>query len=117
MYTVMILGGAKGVGLEILKSCHKKGYQVAFCGRSKEHGQKIVDESLNKNHWLHRRGALLLIENHRQWSGFMPPVERFLIIHVIGNEIGARFLKRFDQRPLRDIIIRRPINNGTRSKT
>ena len=25
MYTVMILGGAKGVGLEILKSCHEKG--------------------------------------------------------------------------------------------
>lgn len=54
MYTVMILGGAKGVGLEILKSCHKKGYQVAFCGRSKEHGQKIVDE-LNggKNLYYH----------------------------------------------------------------
>lgn len=44
MYTVMIVGGAKGVGLEILKSCHKKGYQVAFCGRNREHGQKIINE-------------------------------------------------------------------------
>jgi NAD(P)-dependent dehydrogenase (short-subunit alcohol dehydrogenase family) len=40
----MILGGAKGVGLEILKSCHVKGYQVAFCGRNKELGNKIVDD-------------------------------------------------------------------------
>ncbi len=44
MYTVMILGGAKGVGLEILKSCHDKNYQVAFCGRNREHGQRIIDE-------------------------------------------------------------------------
>ncbi|MCK0159310.1 SDR family NAD(P)-dependent oxidoreductase [Allomuricauda sp. F6463D] len=54
MYTVMILGGAKGVGLEILKSCHKKGYQVAFCGRSEEHGKKIVDElNTSKNIYYH----------------------------------------------------------------
>ena len=36
MRTVMILGGAKGVGLEVLKSCHGKGYQVAFCGRNRK---------------------------------------------------------------------------------
>lgn len=40
----MILGGAKGVGLEILRSCHTKGYQVAFCGRNNELGHKIVNE-------------------------------------------------------------------------
>ena len=44
MHTVMILGGAKGVGLEILKSCQAKGYQVAFCGRNSELGNKIVNE-------------------------------------------------------------------------
>lgn len=54
MYTVMILGGAKGVGLEILKSCNEKGYQVAFCGRNKASGEKIVNE-LNgeKNLYYH----------------------------------------------------------------
>ena len=44
MYTVMILGGAKGVGLEVLKSCYRKGYQVAFCGRSSEQGRKIIND-------------------------------------------------------------------------
>jgi NAD(P)-dependent dehydrogenase (short-subunit alcohol dehydrogenase family) len=44
----MILGGAKGVGLEILKSCYKKGYQVAFCGRSSQLGQKIINDLKGK---------------------------------------------------------------------
>jgi NAD(P)-dependent dehydrogenase (short-subunit alcohol dehydrogenase family) len=44
MHTVMILGGAKGVGLEVLKACHKKGYQVAFSGRDSELGHKIVND-------------------------------------------------------------------------
>ena len=54
MYTVMILGGAKGVGLEVLKSCHEKGYQVAFCGRDSELGNQIVND-LNgeKNLYFH----------------------------------------------------------------
>lgn len=42
MKTVMILGGAKGVGKEILSSCLKKGYNVAFCGRNSEIGDEIV---------------------------------------------------------------------------
>ncbi len=41
----MILGGAKGVGREILQSCLSKGYNVSFCGRSAEEGQAIVRES------------------------------------------------------------------------
>ncbi len=44
MRTVMILGGAKGVGLEVLKSCHGKGYQVAFCGRNRKLGENIISE-------------------------------------------------------------------------
>ncbi len=42
MKTVMILGGTKGVGKEILKSCLKKGYNVAFCGRSADQGNAII---------------------------------------------------------------------------
>ncbi|WP_299799151.1 SDR family NAD(P)-dependent oxidoreductase [uncultured Maribacter sp.] len=46
MKTVMILGGAKGVGKEILKSCIEKGYNVAFSGRQTTLGSKII-KSLN----------------------------------------------------------------------
>ncbi|OZV69882.1 SDR family NAD(P)-dependent oxidoreductase [Winogradskyella aurantia] len=42
MKTVMLLGGTKGVGFEILKSCVSKGYAVAFCGRNKAEGQQIL---------------------------------------------------------------------------
>lgn len=42
MHTVMILGGAKGVGLEILKSCLKKGYNVSFCGRNVKQAKEII---------------------------------------------------------------------------
>lgn len=42
MKTVMILGGTKGVGREILNSCLKKGYNVSFCGRSANIGEEIV---------------------------------------------------------------------------
>ncbi|MDH3796748.1 MAG: SDR family oxidoreductase, partial [Flavobacteriaceae bacterium] len=42
MKTVMILGGAKGVGKEILRSCIKKGYNVSFCGRDAEIGKEII---------------------------------------------------------------------------
>lgn len=42
MKTVMILGGTKGVGNEILKSSLDKGYNVAFCGRNLDEGNKII---------------------------------------------------------------------------
>ena len=42
MKTVMILGGTKGVGNEILKSSLKKGYNVSFCGRNLEEGNEII---------------------------------------------------------------------------
>lgn len=44
MKTVMILGGTKGVGKEILKSCLEKGYQVAFCGRKASEGKEIIQQ-------------------------------------------------------------------------
>ncbi|MER3373039.1 MAG: SDR family oxidoreductase [Allomuricauda sp.] len=45
MKTVMILGGSKGVGKEILKSCLKKGYNVSFCGRNQEEGEQIIQST------------------------------------------------------------------------
>ncbi len=43
MKTVMIVGGTKGVGNEVLKSCLKKGYNVAFCGRYTTTGYEIIE--------------------------------------------------------------------------
>ncbi|OBQ54245.1 SDR family oxidoreductase [Tamlana sp. s12] len=52
MKTVMILGGTKGVAYEILKSCLKKGYNVSFCGRSNDEGNKII-QSLQSSQKLY----------------------------------------------------------------
>lgn len=49
MKTVMILGGTKGVGKEILLSCLKKGYNVSFCGRSSEEGNKIIQNTQSED--------------------------------------------------------------------
>jgi len=42
MKTVMILGGTKGVGKEILKASLEKGYNVSFCGRNATKGNEII---------------------------------------------------------------------------
>ncbi len=42
MKTVMILGGTKGVGNEVLKSCLAKGHNVSFCGRNLDEGNEII---------------------------------------------------------------------------
>ncbi len=42
MKTVLILGGTKGVGKEILKACLEKGYNVAFCGRKFAEGNQLM---------------------------------------------------------------------------
>lgn len=49
MKTVMILGGAKGVGREILNSCLQKGYNVSFCGRDAERARQIIAASGAEN--------------------------------------------------------------------
>ena len=55
MKTVMLLGGTKGVGNEILKSCLKKGYNVAFCGRDENLGNQIIESSECKdNLYFHK---------------------------------------------------------------
>ncbi|MBT8394080.1 MAG: SDR family oxidoreductase, partial [Bacteroidia bacterium] len=42
MKTIMILGGTKGVGKEILIACLDKGYNVSFCGRNRHEGNEII---------------------------------------------------------------------------
>ncbi|EAR01106.1 SDR family NAD(P)-dependent oxidoreductase [Maribacter sp. HTCC2170] len=49
MKTVMILGGTKGVGKEILLTCLNKGYNVSFCGRTPSEGNEIIQLSPFKN--------------------------------------------------------------------
>ncbi|SDR00418.1 SDR family NAD(P)-dependent oxidoreductase [Flagellimonas zhangzhouensis] len=49
MKTVMIMGGSKGVGKEILKSCLNKGYNVSFCGRSSKEGEEIIRSTQAEN--------------------------------------------------------------------
>jgi len=49
MKTVMILGGTKGVGKEILKSCLKIGYNVSFCGRNLDIGNDIIKSLKSEN--------------------------------------------------------------------
>lgn len=45
----MIMGGSKGVGKEILKSCLNKGYNVSFCGRSSKEGEEIIRSTQAEN--------------------------------------------------------------------
>ncbi len=49
MKTVMILGGSKGVGKEILLSCISKGYNVAFCGRNSNLAKEIIASTNAEN--------------------------------------------------------------------
>ena len=42
MKTIMLLGGTKGVGKEILKFCLKKGYNVSFSGRDAKLGAEVI---------------------------------------------------------------------------
>ena len=49
MKTVMILGGGKGVGKEILKASLRKGYNVSFCGRNPNVANEIIQSAEAKN--------------------------------------------------------------------
>ncbi|NQZ45285.1 MAG: SDR family oxidoreductase [Flavobacteriaceae bacterium] len=70
MKTVMILGGTKGVGKQILKSCLDKGYNVAFCGRKSAEGQELINASEAEDrlyfHQLDLNGIEGLEAFHRQ---------------------------------------------------
>ena len=66
MKTIMILGGTKGVGRKILESCLEKGYNVSFCGRSSDIGNKIMQSAQSEGKlYFHKLdlNSILEIEN------------------------------------------------------
>lgn len=81
MKTVMIVGGTKGVGNEILKSCLKKGYSVAFCGRNLVEGNKIIETlKAEANLYFHQvdLNSIAEIENY-----YMETIKRFKKIDAL----------------------------------
>ena len=75
MKTVMILGGTKGVGKEILRSCLDKGYNVSFCGRNLEEGNKIISSFVQESKlYFHQidLNSITEIENY-----FKNTIDRF----------------------------------------
>lgn len=81
MKTVMILGGTKGVGKEILKSCSKKGYNVSFCGRSAKEANEIIKSAESQEKlYFHKLdlNSIREIENF-----YLQTVERFKRIDAL----------------------------------
>ncbi|MEM6865190.1 MAG: SDR family NAD(P)-dependent oxidoreductase [Bacteroidota bacterium] len=82
MKTVMILGGTKGVGREILKSCINTGYHVSFSGRSTEIGNEIIQSNKSKSrlyfHALDLNNGVKEIENF-----YLETVKRFQTIDAL----------------------------------
>ncbi|MBO0323568.1 SDR family oxidoreductase [Muricauda sp. CAU 1633] len=75
MKTVMILGGSKGVGKEILKSCVKKGYNVAFCGRNQEEGHKVIESTQAQDQLYFHKIDLNDVEDIKDY--YEKTIERF----------------------------------------
>lgn len=81
MKTVMILGGSKGVGKQILKSCLEKGYNVCFSGRNTELGEEII-ESSNASDKLYFH-QLDLNNVHEVENYYLKSIERFKRIDAV----------------------------------
>lgn len=75
MKTVMILGGTKGVGKEVLKSCLKQGYNVAFCGRDADAGSRIIQSSKSREKLYFHQLDLNSIEEIEDY--YLQTIERF----------------------------------------
>ncbi len=81
MKTVMIVGGTKGVGNEILKSSLKKGYNVSFCGRNPDEGNEIIQSLQAENKlYFHKvdLNSIVEIENF-----FIQTIKRFKSIDAL----------------------------------
>lgn len=75
MKTVMILGGTKGVGKEILKSCLEKDYNVSFCGRNPDEGNEIIQSLQSENKLYFHKLDLNSIKEIENF--YIQTIERF----------------------------------------
>ncbi len=81
MKTVMILGGTKGVGKEILKSCLEKGYNVAFCGRKSSVGYQIIQSLQSEDKLYFHELDLNSIEEIENF--YLQTIKRFGMIDAL----------------------------------
>ena len=81
MKTVMILGGAKGVGKEILKSCLNKEYNVSFCGRDKDVGNRLIKALKSKDKLYFHQLDLNNIDELQQF--YLETIKRFKKIDAL----------------------------------
>lgn len=81
MKTVMILGGAKGVGKEILKSCLNKEYNVSFCGRDKDAGNRLIEALKSKDKLYFHQLDLNNIDELQQF--YLETIKRFKKIDAL----------------------------------
>lgn len=81
MKTIMILGGSKGVGKEILSSCLNKGYNVSFCGRSLEEGEKIIKSTKSESQLYFHKLNLESIEGIKDF--YKQTIKRFKKIDAL----------------------------------
>ena len=71
----MILGGTKGVGKEILKSCLKKGYNVSFSGRNRDEGRALIESLKSENQLYFHEIDLNSIEEIENF--YLQTIEKF----------------------------------------
>lgn len=79
--TVMIVGGTKGVGKEILKSCLDKGYNVSFCGRNTNDGNELIKSLKVENKLYFHKLDLSSIEDIEDY--FIQTVKRFKSVDAL----------------------------------
>ncbi|TLP70596.1 SDR family oxidoreductase [Maribacter sp. ACAM166] len=77
----MIVGGTKGVGNEILKSCLKKGYNVSFCDRNPDDGNEIIQSSQAENKLYFHKVDLTSIDEIENF--FIQTIKRFKRIDAL----------------------------------
>lgn len=81
MKSILILGGSKGVGKEILKSCLSKGYNVAFCGRSAEQANNLIKEHKDSGNLYYHQLDLRDIEEIANF--YQETIKRFNKIDAV----------------------------------
>lgn len=77
----MIVGGTKGVGNEILKSCLKKGYNVSFCDHNPDEGAEIVQSLQEENKLYFHKVDLNSIDEIENF--YIQTIKRFKSIDAL----------------------------------